>query len=814
MEIDENAPLALSLKAFKTNRKPARNKKQSQAQPEDPIPPSHDLEPADEHSAADAPPSVLVSEFDYSVENHFKAVDTIAKLCGYSETLDDSEPEVNRLSDSITFLRHWKDFNYKPRIVRFACQHNSEERDVIGEVTLPQFSSAAVPQKEIQNGSKVGAEHSKDFVMHVGGAVWALDWCPRVDWNPENCIKPEFVAVAAHPPEDSYHKIGAILTGRGVVQIWCFLTIHVKDVPSQGNKKIKPKSKKKETDTSKELTVVRRPLGRPRKKPLSDRPKGRPRGRPRKKPLSDTVEKIDTDNQHVQPLAIEYPMGSPRLNSLEGTSGNASKHEECVRIDKDSDSREHPNVLLLTGPEGSGDKQKAGQENQIHTNSLHFLRQCQHGQSPPLDPLTSASVSLDSMSPDKNIDSISSSANTIPVDVALPRMMLCLAHNGKVVWDVKWRPGSACYPESRNIMGYLAVLLGSGALEVWEVPLPHAVKLVYPSLQEHIDPRFIKLQPVFRCSMLKCGDRRSIPLTLEWSVSSPHDMILAGCHDGVVAIWKFSVNDSLTESRPLIYISADTGPVRTLAWAPIQSNLEGANIIITAGSKGFKFWDIRDPFHPLWVHPFQGITYGLDWLPDPRCIFGSMEDGTMWLLSLERASHDIPVTGKCHNVASKHGFHSFHCSSFAIWSLQASRLTGMVAYCGEEGSTICFKPTTRSLKDPSRNRVPHYLCGSILEEEGAIIIASPLLDSSFQTKSPGMKRSRGKEEERRAKEQSNRQVTAWKEERDEEMEAVPPKIVAMHRVRWNVNRGSEKWLCYGGAAGLLRCQELHSSTFS
>lgn len=35
---------------------------------------------------------------------------------------------------------------------------------------------------------------------------------------------------------------------------------------------------------------------------------------------------------------------------------------------------------------------------------------------------------------------------------------------------------------------------------------------------------------------------------------------------------------------------------------------------------------------------------------------------------------------------------------------------------------------------------------------------------------------------------------------------LPPKSVAIHRVRWNVNEGSEKWLCYGGAAGIVRCQ--------
>ncbi|XP_042023432.1 LOW QUALITY PROTEIN: general transcription factor 3C polypeptide 2-like [Salvia splendens] len=606
---------------------------------------------------------------------------------------------------------------------------------------------------------------------------WALDWCPGVDRNPENCIKSEFIAVAAHPPDSSYRKIGASLTGRGVIQIWCFLTIYGKDVPSQVKKKPRSVFKKKEPGKPNDLTLVQRP-----------------RGRPRKKPLGDTVEKIDSDNQHVQPLAIEYPMGSFGINS----SGNTSKPEDCE------------GHLLLTGPKGRGNKRKAVQGNKIDSNSLHIIRHCQQGEPPLVDPLTLESFSLDSTRPDNNITSISSSVDSIPVYVALPRMVMCLAHNGKVVWDVKWRPASACFSESRNIMGYLAVLLGSGVLEVWEVPLPHAVKHVYPTSQKHIDPRFIKLQPVFRSSVLKCGDRQSIPLTIEWSVSSPHDMISAGCHEGMVAIWKLSVRDSLTECRPLVYINADTGPIRALAWAPIQSNHEGANIIITAGSKGFKFWDIRDPFCPLWVNPFSGHTYGLDWLPDPRCVYGAMEDGTMWLLSLERAAHDIPLTGNYHNVALKHGYHSFHCSAYAIWSLQASRLTGMVAYCGEEGSTICFQ-------DPSRNRVPHYLCGSILEDGSAIVVATPLSDSSFQIKNPDMKRTQLKQHERRYKEQSIFQPTGGQESErlqgGEEREVVPPQIVAMHRVRWNINKGGEKWLCSGGAAGLVRCHHIHSFVF-
>ena len=42
----------------------------------------------------------------------------------------------------------------------------------------------------------------------------------------------------------------------------------------------------------------------------------------------------------------------------------------------------------------------------------------------------------------------------------------------------------------------------------------------------------------------------------------------------------------------------------------------------------------------------------------------------------------------------------------------------------------------------------------------------------------------------------------------EEVEVFPSKTVAMHRVRWNTNKGSENWLCYGGAAGVVRFQEI------
>ena len=37
-------------------------------------------------------------------------------------------------------------------------------------------------------------------------------------------------------------------------------------------------------------------------------------------------------------------------------------------------------------------------------------------------------------------------------------------------------------------------------------------------------------------------------------------------------------------------------------------------------------------------------------------------------------------------------------------------------------------------KDPSRNRTPHFLCGSLTEEESAIIINTPVPNTPFPLK--------------------------------------------------------------------------------
>ncbi|KAK4343170.1 hypothetical protein RND71_038986 [Anisodus tanguticus] len=1006
MEIDEE------LRRRNTKRKSQNN-----------IPESSATAPEKVHGGESQSPSgISVSLFDYSVENHFKAVDTISKLTGVPEIDDTDKVELNRLASSITFLAEWRYLNYERREVKFACENeNSKGKDVIGELSLPQFSSAEVPKKQLVNEQPVPKESSKDFVMYVGGLVWGMDWCPQAYENRDAHIKSEFVAIAPYPPDSSHHKIGAPLTGRGVIQIWCLLDLIQKDsivkedYLAQANKKTNQDPTKREA-AKRATSGPQKPKGRPRKNPDKavkgessgpKKPRGRPRknpdeavkveasgprkprGRPRKKPVTESLGDRDCDDHNLQPLAIEYPQKSTELpvdlscgnmikaqvdfgQNQEGSVNaasldsqfTASKRREVRNKARSKGQTENSGVtpliqdvaeespvvsfqtyasngLVSAGSNESGasakrrKKGKQRTENQTHDSTLPLLTQDVDEECPNMSQIPE-SPGIVSSQFDENGSHV---MQHIPTDVSLPRMVLCLAHNGKVARDVKWRPLNH-HDVSRHRMGYLAVILGNGALEVWEVPFLHTIKAIYPSLQKKgTDPRFLKLQPVFRCSRLTCCDGQSIPLTVEWSASPPHDMILVGYHDGVVALWKFSANNSSKDTRPLLCFSADTGPIRALSWAPFESDSGSANIIITAGHKGLKFWDLRDPFRPLRDYNVgQGVNIsGVDWLPEPRFIVISCDDGTLKILSLPKAAYDVPVTGNLLVGTKQQGFHNFTRSLLAIWSVQASPVTGMVAYCGADGTAAWFQITLiiyssyslmaqlfgifndpkednpkreynvnkaldrsqnawctpniilRMENDAVRNRTPHFLCGSFSEAESGISVVTPVPNIPFRMiysgkqwrdaipRSPhGVNRTieqsdqqplgnilnfstdfrlpifcylsynstipilhgsschlaalcygndpnveGGSDDELVAQKSNQTSKTKSKnmsksteaEEEEpkrlkEKFEALPPKNLSINRVRWNINKGSERWLCYGGTAGLVRCQHI------
>ncbi|XP_057424583.1 uncharacterized protein LOC130718123 isoform X2 [Lotus japonicus] len=754
--------------------------------------------------------------------------------------------------------------------------------------------------------------------MNVGGSVWALDWCPQIHEEPDCSVKCEFVAVATHPPGSSYHKMGDSLVGRGVVQIWCLLNIreHNEDTSSVTEKrKVRPK---KDGSTKDKSSQIKRPRGRPRKNstvivvddtncetqhilslevqfagkciefsapdgnlenseemlPTTHKrrrgpkknnatnekpaPMKRPRGRPKKNSTEVTASDSNCKDQFV-PLAVQFPEDLAEFNSPIVAYGNCNDHaaQQCS----------HTNQKHAKKADFAHDSKALSRLNINHMEGRY-----NEGMSQPL---------LIQCENETNYQLCSSSELEPPAatcsvpDITLPRVVSCLAHNGKVAWDVKWRPLNISEPLCKYRMGYLAVLLGNGSLEVWEVPLPHVLRAIYVQ-REGIDPRFIKLNPVFKCSTLKRGGLQSIPLTVEWSVTSPHEYLLAGCHDGTVALWKFSANSSskCDDTKPVLCFGGDAVPIRTVSWAPFgglvviepsqPSYPESSNIIVTAGHEGLKFWDLR------YFHPAPRIIYSLNWLSKPSCIIMSFDDGTMRTISLVKAANELPFTGTTYNGKKQPWLHSSSYSSFAIWSVHVSPITGMVAYCCADGTAIRFQLTTKAVEtDHPDNRVPYFLCGSLSEEESTLIVNTPVSNTRFSLRKPREKgrhaqsfkellskanlsksvnnpmakainsdcrtlalydgdnlslesgyeeallssREQPKRQKSKRPVESTAHVCTDGEKSDfgGEPEVFPPKMVALHRVRWNMNKGSERWLCFGGASDLLRCQEIELS---
>lgn len=317
-------------------------------------------------------------------------------------------------------------------------------------------------------------------------------------------------------------------------------------------------------------------------------------------------------------------------------------------------------------------------------------------------------------------------------------------------------------------------------------------------------------------------------------------MILAGCHDGTVALWKFSTDLSSQDSKPFMCVTAESVPIRALSWAPYVSE-ENTNTFVTAGEDGLKFWDLRDPYRPLWeLSTAPRAVLSLHWLKDARGIVISLEDGTLKFLSLSRIANDVPVTGRPFAGTKTQGVSTYQLSEHLIWNVHVSETTGYAAYCGADGTAVRFQLTSRFWeKEPGRNRVPYFLCGSLAEEGtvikiGGVLQHSPLPNVPLVAKKGPKAQDIQKEklqtitnleyvdpELREGQQESKALVLVDPQiqesggicngtvnECPQNVEVFPPKSVALHRLRWNMNKGSEKWLCYGGASGIIRCQRI------
>ncbi|KAF3973843.1 hypothetical protein CMV_002774 [Castanea mollissima] len=204
----------------------------------------------------------------------------------------------------------------------------------------------------------------------------------------------------------------------------------------------------------------------------------------------------------------------------------------------------------------------------------------------------------------------------------------------------------------------------------------------------------------------------------------------------------------------------------------------------------------------------------------------------MRILSLFKAAYDVPVTGKSFSGTKQQGLHSYNCSSFAIWSVQVSRLTGMVAYCSADSTVLCFQLTSKAVDnfltklDPPFSLWwghPFIHAGDYIQGTTALCYGNDPGTESGPEEALTYSKSK-KRPTCRSGNNNNREDDQALVCRDEEPsktegkengkieartnEVFPLKMVAIHKVRWNMNKGSERWLCYGGAAGLVRCREI------
>jgi WD40 repeat protein len=91
------------------------------------------------------------------------------------------------------------------------------------------------------NGTSQDITPSDDFLLHAGGPIWALEWCPSTapsssssaaiqDDGPStskasakqqsNQEKSSFLAVGCHPKNEPLHRLGIATSGPNSIQIW------------------------------------------------------------------------------------------------------------------------------------------------------------------------------------------------------------------------------------------------------------------------------------------------------------------------------------------------------------------------------------------------------------------------------------------------------------------------------------------------------------------------------------------------------------------------------------------------------------------
>ncbi|KAL3157576.1 hypothetical protein ABBQ32_012027 [Trebouxia sp. C0010 RCD-2024] len=419
------------------------------------------------------------------------------------------------------------------------------------------------------------------------------------------------------------------------------------------------------------------------------------------------------------------------------------------------------------------------------------------------------------------------SSNSMSTSTALPEMQLGLWHQGGLTWDCKWCPcNTATQTNSSSSMprlGLLALVLGSGELQVLAVPQPAAAQQALLPGDEQVgpDPFLVDLPPVAWLQPQAFGN--SLPSVVEWLPVPPHDLLLVGFWDGSVAVVRLQPGTAPTPATPvalqgqgqapagkgadralqhdmvlLVHFQVDATALRAVAWCSPQVGqqeaMEQRHLFITAGHLGFvRLWDYRECSKPIYQRRVSSIArlLCLQWthlLDPPGWLLGTDDGAVMYESSHPSQQGQSWQDAHLRRMESQKGSHGTHNvtreirgeNTGAIWSLHCCPSNGMVAYGGEDGEVaICKEPM---LQDSRHRRAHTAVAGLLVRDEGT--------------------------EVRPAQYYTQHDAGVYQGAKPAQLRGLAHANQAVHRVRWSPNGGQAAWLAHGGAAGIVWLQRL------
>lgn len=176
------------------------------------------------------------------------------------------------------------------------------------------------------------------------------------------------------------------------------------------------------------------------------------RGRPRKQPISTECgcsKACRGEEQKTQTI----PKSSDNASLVENCKKESCPGKGRVQDKKKSVSNERSSVVLSVEAQNMDGSSASTAYTSCCTPACNFENaETNQAVSVPsensaqvIDELKDTEVARfkESTKDDNMICSAEKTLSRVPKDISLPRVVLCLAHNGKVAWDVKWKPPSA-----------------------------------------------------------------------------------------------------------------------------------------------------------------------------------------------------------------------------------------------------------------------------------------------------------------------------------------------------------------------------------